>query len=236
MPDPRSLNATELQAFVDEYLSTLIEEEALLVLANRFCNAKICAAIASEPRLTSYGSVRAALVKHRATPQAHAVKFVHYLDWPVLLRFSVDTTIPATVRRAIDVQMLARLSKLALGIKIASARSCSRELLKALLVDPSPRVFGALLWNPRMTEDDLLAHIGSGRATGSQITLVAGHPKWSFRIPLRKAIVLSANAPKAVAASQLRHLSALDLQQIARNPQVSIYLKRVIERLPGRGR
>ncbi|HUP64352.1 MAG TPA: hypothetical protein VM557_03630 [Thermoanaerobaculia bacterium] len=236
MPDPRALNATELQAFVDEHLSTLIEEEALLVLANRFCNAKIAAAIASEPRLTSYGSVRAALVRHRATPQAHAVKFVHYLDWPVLLRFSVDTTVPAPVRRAIDLQMLARLSKLALGIKIASARSCSRELLKALLVDPSPRVFGALLWNSRMTEDDLLAHIGSGRATGSQITLVAAHPKWSFRIPLRKAIVLSPNAPKSVAASQLPHLSAFDLQQIARNPQVSVYLKRVIERLPGRGR
>lgn len=234
MPDLRELNGEELQAFVEENGESLLEEEALQVLANRYCSPAVALRVAANPRLTSFYSVRAALVRHRATPQGHALKLLHHLYWVDLLKFSVDMTVSPGIRRAIDQQMLTRLPKLTLGEKITSARSCSRDLIKALIVDPSARVFEALLINPRLTEPDLLTLIGSNRASPPQLTLIAGSRKWAFRIAIRRALVLNADTPRAVAASQLLHLSAADLAALHSHPEVSTYLKRCIERLPGR--
>ncbi len=46
------------------------------------------------------------MVPHRLTPQAFAVKFVHCLYWFDLVRLSVEVTVPAPVRRAIDTQLV----------------------------------------------------------------------------------------------------------------------------------
>jgi hypothetical protein len=231
--DIREMNSGELDAFVAEHGQTLIEEEALAVLANRFCTPATAQRIASEQRLTSYYTVRAALVRSRSTPLAHAQKFVHHLYWRELLKFSTETTIPAPVRRAIDTQMLVRLPKITLGEKITAARVCSRELIKAMLNDPSPRVFEALMVNPRLLESDLLTHIGAGRATALQLGIIGNSPKWSYRYSIRLALVRNPETPRAVAASQLRFISKHDRAQIARLPGTSVYLRRVIEKLEG---
>ncbi len=231
MPDLRERNTEELERFVEERGGALIEEEALLVLENRFCTAAIAERIAQDPRLTAYYAVRAALVRNRATPHAHALKFVHHLYWRDLLKFSVEMTIPAVTRRAIDVQLLARLPKVTLGEKITAARICSRELVRALMLDPSPRVFEAVLVNPQLVEPDLLNHIGSGRATGLQLSLVAANPKWGFRITVRRALVLNPETPKGVAAAQLPYLPKGELVSLLRHPQISAYVKKCIQRI-----
>lgn len=227
----RSLNREELAEFLEIAGESLTEQEALAVMDNRFCNAQICLQIANSTRLTSFYSVRANLVAHRATPQGHALKFVHYLLWRDLLRFSTETRINASVRRAIDGQMLARLPKLTLGERIASARSCSRELIKKLLFDHEPRVFENLLNNPRLTEDDLVAFIDSEKATADPLAAIANHRKWSFRYPIRRSLVTNPVTPRAVAASQLRFLQRQDLQGLLRRPETSVYLRRCIERI-----
>ncbi|MCA1733619.1 MAG: hypothetical protein LC732_08450 [Acidobacteria bacterium] len=229
--DIRDMNSAELDAFVAEHAGTLIEEEALLVLANRFCTPATAQRIASDLRLTSYYTVRAALVRSRATPLAHAQKFIHHLYWRELLKYSTETTIPAPVRRAIDNQMLVRLPKITLGEKITAARSCSRELIKAMLRDPSTRVFEALLVNPRLIESDLLTHIGSGRATPQQLGLIGSSTKWSYRYSIRLALVRNPETPRATAAGQLRFLSKGDLALLARLPTTSRYLRTCIERM-----
>ncbi len=231
MPDLRDLNAEELQRFLDEHGSALLEDEALLILENRFCTPAIAQRIAQDQRLTAYYSVRAALVRNRATPQAHALKFVHYLYWRELLKFSTDTRISAAVRRAIDQQMLMRLPKITLGEKIAAARACSRELIRALLTDPNPRVFEALLVNPRLTEPDLVTHISSNRASGPQLAAIAASPKWSYRRAIRRALVINTDTPKAIVASQVRHLTRREMEEIAKHPQASAYVKMCIRRL-----
>jgi hypothetical protein len=233
VPDLRELNAEELERFVEESGGSLMEEEALLILENRYLTPKIVQRIAQDLRLTSYYAVRAALVRNRITPQAHALKFVHHLYWADLLKFSVQTTIPAVVRRAIDQQMLARLPKITLGEKITAARLCSRDLVRALMLDPSPRVFEALLVNPRLVEPDLLNHIGSGRATPQQLALVSSNPKWGFRISVRRALVLNAETPRGVAASQLPHLPKGDLLTLLKHPGISPYVKKCIQKVVG---
>jgi hypothetical protein len=226
----RDLNHSELHSLVDERLLRLDEDEALAVLDNRHCSAEICTAIAQSSKLTSFYSVRARLVSHRATPMTYSLKFVRHLFWNDLLRMSVDVRILAPVRRAIDQQLLGRLPKLTIGERVTTAKSCSRELIRAMLFDPDAKVFRALLINPRLSEDTLIFYIGHDNAGARQISLVADDRRWKFRPAIREAILKSPNAPKSVAASQIPHLPEPRLREIARSPELSTYLKVCIDR------
>lgn len=222
----------ELEEALDE-VPGLLEDEVLSILDNPYATPRLLAKIAQTARLTAFYSVRMKLVAHRQTPQAHAVKFVHYLYWFDLLTLSINVQVPAPVRRAIDNQLVNRAERLSLGERIASARRCSAALIKVFLYDPHPRVFEHLLTNKRLREDDLLALVASDRATADQLQMIAGDMKWSYRYAVRKALVLNPATPRAAAASQLRFLSRRDLAQIHANPRTSVYLRRCIERMDG---
>lgn len=226
----KSLGREELEAFARENLQQLVEDEALALLDNPYCSPALCGAVAQVPRLTGFYSVRLRLVAHRATPQAHAVKLVHYLYWNDLVRLSAEVTVPSTVRRSIDKQLLLKVDKLTLGEKIASAKRCSQALIKALLFDPEPRVLAALLINQRLREDDVVLLASSSRASAEHLRLIAADRRWSFRYPVRKALVLNPATPRSTAAAQLRFLSRRDLVMIHSRPDTSVYLRRCIER------
>jgi hypothetical protein len=226
----RRFSAIELSAFVTENVSSLLEDEALALLDNTHCTAAVCQALARNQRLTAFYSVRLCLVRHRATPLTHAVKLIHYLHWPDLLRLSVDVTVLAQVRRSIDTQLLARLSKLSLGEKIAAAKRCSAALIKVLLFDPDPNVFASLLINQLVREEDLLLLAASDSASAEKLRLLAADQKWSSRYAIRRALAVNPATPRSVAASQLRFLSNRDLRIIHHDPATSTYIRRCIER------
>lgn len=236
MPPPatkhlKSLNKDALFSFLSENLNFLTEDETLALLENPHITPKWCGVIAQTQRLAAFYGVRVRLVAHRQTPQAHAVKLVHYLFWPDLVRLSVEVTIPPTVRRAIDTVLMTRVEKLSLGEKIAAAKRCSAALIKVFLFDPAPHVFASLLVNQLLREEDLLILASSSEAKSHQLMMIAEDRKWSQRYALRKAIVLNSAAPRSIAASQLRFLSRRDLREIHSNPSTSVYLRRCIERL-----
>lgn len=227
----KELTADELDRFCGENLQSLTEEEALAVIAHGYVTASLLGKLAQNQRLNGFYSVRVALVAHRQTPQAHAVRLVHYLHWFDLVALSVNVQVPAPVRRAIDTQLLNRVGKLTLGEKISSARRCSHALIKVLLFDPHPKIFEALLTNKRLREDDLLALANSSEATVEQLRMLSEDPKWSYRYAIRVALVLNPSTPRAAAASQLRFLRRIDLVRIHANPATSVYLRRCIERM-----
>lgn len=230
----KELSREELTDFVAENASVLTEEEALAILENAQVTPQVLGRIAQIPRITGFHSVRVRLVGHRQTPQAHAVKLVHYLYWIDLINLSVDVHVPAPVRRAVDNQLLARVEKLTLGERVSSARRCSAALVKVFLYDEHPRVFEALLVNQRLREDDLLALIASRRATSDQLRMIAEDMRWSYRYAVRKALVMNPDTPRASAAAQLKHLSRRDLRMIHDNPNTTVYVRRCIERLQPR--
>ena len=229
--DLKALPRDALHAFVAENLKYLTEDEALAVLDNPYANSRLLGTVAQNQRLTGFYSVRLRLVAHRQTPQAHAVKLVHYLHWPDLVRLSVEVTVPAATRRAIDTILLNRVDKLSLGERISAARRCSQVLIKVFLFDPDPKVFASLLVNQRLREDDLLYLLSSTQATPEQLRMIGDDRRWSFRYAIRKALVLNALTPRSTAAAQLRFLSRRDLVLLHKNPSISTYLKRCIERL-----
>jgi hypothetical protein len=228
--DLKSLPREELALYVAENVRHLVEEEALAVLDNPFVTPAVIQQIAQNQRLTGFYSVRLRLVSHRSTPLAHATKLVHYLYWPDLIRLSTVVHVPAPVRRSIDNVLLARVDKLTLGERIASARLCSHALVKVLLLDPDPKVFASLLVNPRLREDDLLFLASSAQhSTTEKLALLAADYKWSYRYAIRKALAMNPATPRAAAASQLRYLSRRDLDSIHARPDTSVYIRRCIE-------
>jgi hypothetical protein len=227
----REMNREDLGHFFETALPSLLEEEALAVMSNHYCNSVMLAAIAREARLTSHASVRRALVAHRLTPQGQAMKFVHYLRWHELLRLSTDVRVPPSVRRAIEDQMKIRLARITLGEKISSAGFCSREIVRVLLREKDSKVFAALLRNQRMSEEHLLQHIESELARPEQLRMISEHPRWSRRYAVRRAIVRNPRTPRAVAASVLVHLNRTDLEELRKRPQTSRYLLACMERL-----
>ena len=221
----------DLAELLDRGISSLTEDDALSIIDHPFVTSAIIQKVAQDPRLSSFYAVRLKLVAHRKTPQMYAAKLVHYLHWPDLVRLSVDVMVPAPVRRAVDVQLLARVTELTLGQRIASARRCSLALIKHFIFDPDPRVFAALLVNQRLREDEILALIASERATRDQLSILANDIKWSFRYSIRRALVLNPSTPRSIAAAQLRHLTVADLRNIYHRAETSVYLRRCIERL-----
>ncbi|HYS52304.1 MAG TPA: hypothetical protein VER58_00905 [Thermoanaerobaculia bacterium] len=227
----KSFTRDELLTFVNENVRNLLEDEALAVLDNPYVTPAICQKIAQTQRLTGFYSVRLSLVANKQTPQAHAVKLIHYLYWADLVRLSIDVKIHAPVRRAMDTILVNRVGELTLGERITSAKRCTQALIKAFLFDQDPRVFEALLVNQRLREEDLVLVAGSDRATTEQLRILAADRKWSYRYPIRKALVMNPKTPRATAASLLRSLTARDLRMIHEHPATSVYLRRCIERL-----
>lgn len=200
-------------------------------MSNRNCTTAILAEIANSSRLTIHYSIRMRLVEHRSSPQGQALRFVNHLRWPDLLRLSVSMFVLPPIRRAIDVRLGALLPELTLGEKIAAAKRCSRDTITRLLFDPDPRVFAALLINPRLVEDDLIRIIAHERVETDKLIQIANDRKWSLRYPIRLALLANPRTPRAIAARQLRYLAQRDLRQIHENPSTSTYLRRCIERL-----
>lgn len=229
--DIRLLDRGALAGYVEENLWRMSEEEALAVLASPHCTASVCAELAYSSRLTLHYPIRLRLVEHRATPLGQAMKFVSHLYWSDLLRLSMSMRVAPAVRRAIDVRLIALLPGLTLGERIAAAKRCSREVIGHLLFDPEPRVFSALMINPRLVEDDLVRLIASERVPPEKLAIVGGDRKWSCRYAIRLALVLNQATPRAVAASQLRYLSRRDLSDLEEHPATSTYIRRCIEKI-----
>lgn len=230
----KSLERDELDAFVTENVRSLLEDEAVAVLENPYVTPQLCQLIAQTQRLIGFYSVRLRLVAQRATPQAHAVKLVHYLYWPDLLRLSTDVKVSPAVRRAIDNQLLLKVGKLSPGEKIASARRCSQALIRQFLFDDDPRVFASLLVNQRLREEDLVMLVSSNRPSAEHLQILAADRKWSSRYAIRRALVMNPLTPRSIAASQLRFLTPADRRDIHSRPETSVYLQRCIERLDRR--
>jgi hypothetical protein len=225
------LDSAALADYVEQWLPSLGEEEALAVLDNPFCTAAICQRIARAGRLTSLHSVRLRLVTHRATPRAEAMRLVPFLNWPDLLRLSNNVQVWPQIRRAAEARLGVDVERMTIGERISTAKVCSRELIRTLLFDRDRRVFASLLINPRLTEDDLMRLLSSDRAGPEILAMIADDPRWGQRYAVRMALVMNPATPKAAAASQLRFLRRTDLSSLASSPRLSLFLKRCIERL-----
>jgi hypothetical protein len=209
----------------------LTPQHVTLALRNPAAPSSFIRKVAANPDWIKAHEVKTAIVLHPRTPRALAMNLVGHLWWRDLVRVSDRMALAPPLRRAAERLLATRLQELALGERIALARIAGRGLIGALRRDESPGVVRALLGNPRIVEEDVVAMAVAATTPREVLRAVAEDPRWSCRPPVQKAIVRHPETPRSVALRFLRVLSRPALRELMAAPKVPHLVKVAIERL-----
>ena len=222
----REGNKSELDLLLADRLEEIEPAAVRQLFRNPFLTGvQIDRLLASQRLLSSY-EVRMEVARHPRSPQLLALRFIPGLYWADLVRVGLDTRLHPVVRRAAEIRLIARLPALAVGEKMAIARSASPGVLSALRHDPTPKVIAALLENPRLTEGLLLPLVAAEGAQTGVLAVVAGNPKWSIRYPIRFALCQNSRTPLERVLALLPLLKRGDLSSLAANPHLRLPVRR----------
>ncbi len=222
----REGNERELDLLLADRLEEIEPAEARQLFRNPFLTGVQVEQVLASNRLLSSYEVRSEAARHPRTPQLIALRFIPGLYWADLVRLGLDMRLHPIVRRAAESRLVERLPVLAVGEKIAIARSAAPAVLQALRNDPTPRVIAALLENPRLTEGLLLPLVASESALPSVLAVIAGSAKWSVRYPVRLALCQNTRTPLDRVLVLLPLLKRGDLCSVAANPHLRLPVRR----------
>jgi len=219
-----------LAALVDEQLRRFTERDVLQALRHPFCGREVLEAIETSS-LLRLRSVKKAFARHPAASRPTALQCLEDLTWRDLVEVGRETRTPAPVRASCVQQLLEKLPRLALGEKIALARLADRPVLPALLVEKEPRVLEAVLANPRLVEDDLVAWITTRNPLPERLGMLAGDPRWSQRRQVREALLRNPSTPRPAALALLLSGTRTEWRLVMENPSADPLLAACAERL-----
>ncbi|MGD2114123.1 MAG: hypothetical protein PVG07_03660 [Acidobacteriota bacterium] len=222
----RGAETEELHDLLHRYAAEMDVREAVHALRNPFLGREGIETVAEQGRLLASYEVKRLIALHPRTPEPLALRFVPSLFWRDLLEMGVDTRVRPTVRRAADRRLMGRLSSLATGEKMAVARRASGRILSRLRHDPSPRVAGALLENPRITEGILVPLVASDDAQPKVLELVARNRRWGVRYEVRLALCCNPRTPVRTVLPILPMLRKRDLRTVAREIRLPAAVRR----------
>lgn len=109
---------------------------------------------------------------------------------------------------------------LTLGERKWLARTHDREQLALLLRDPHPAVVAILLDNPHIAEGDVVRIASARPAVPASLALIAGHPRWSVRHAVKRALALNPSTPLADAIRIVTTLRSQELRELAADPSL----------------
>lgn len=222
----REGNEEALQELLAGRLDEIDPPAAKQLFRNPFLTGALIERLLESRTLLSSYDVRLEAARHPRTPQLAALRFIPGLYWADLVRVALDMRLHPVVRRAAETRLVERLPVLAVGEKMAIARSASPGVLAALRTDPTPRVIAALLENPRLTEGLLLPLVASDAAATAVLAVVAASPKWSVRYPVRLALCQNPRTPLDRVLQLLPMLKRADLIGLAADFRLKLPVRR----------
>jgi hypothetical protein len=222
----REAGPEELLSLVREWADGLAPGAVRQALRNPFAGAELIEEVVARPRLISDYEVRRDLAFHRETPEVVALRFVPGLYWRDLVELGVEVRVRPPVRHAADRYLTERLPSLAEGEKMAIARRASAGVISRLRHDPSQRVIGALLENPRLTEGLLAPLVRHEVARPAVLALVAANPRWGVRHEVRVGLAQNPQTPVETALRILPWLKKPELRAVAAAQRVSDAVRR----------
>lgn len=123
------------------------------------------------------------------------------------------------------------LKDLTLGHRKSLAKSSKMNILRRLFKDQDPAVIRSLLFNPRLTESDILK-IASLKPTSSRVLeeIFRSH-KWIARYRVKKALVCNPYCPPSIAVHLLKFLLISDLREIVKIEDLHLAVKEAAHQL-----
>lgn len=231
----READSEELLELVREHVTELQVPEVRQIMRNPYLTREVIEIVADQRSLLSAYEVRREIATHRATPETLALRLVTGLYWRDLMTLGTDTRVRPTVRRAADRRLGERLSGLAIGEKMAIARRAGPGVLSRLRTDPSPRVMGAILQNPRLTPGVLLPVVTNDDTPGPVLEMIARNRRWGVRYPIRVALAKNPSTPPQAALRILPQLKKRDLKGVAGDVRIATVVRRRAGLLLGEG-
>ena len=224
----------ELHEVVREHQEELDPIALRQLFRNPHLNRQVIELVLADRRLLAFHEVRKELARHPQTPEVRALRFVAGLFWRDLLELASDHRVRPRLRRSAERHLVDRISGLGAGEKVAIARRSGPLLVSQLRHDSEPRVIAALLENPRLTEGGLMPLVSSETAKPEILTLVARHPKWGIRYPVRLSLARNRRTPVQTALGLLPLLKKNDLKGLAQDRRLSMAVRRRAAVLLGR--
>ena len=213
--------ATAEPAFLEGALENrgLDEELVLLLLHNRGATGSVLQRLSSEDRFRRSYNIRRDLAHHPNTPRAIAMGLVHHLFWRDLALCADDYRVPPPVRRIAVKLLESRLEDLALGEQITLARTGGRSVVLVMRRTRQEPVALALLENPRLVEDDLVAMAAIPDTPPPILDVIARSRRWMQRYRVRMALLQNRRTPVGTALTLLPGLLRRDLESLALHPE-----------------
>ena len=222
----REAGPEALTDLVRRHLTDLNPPALRQLFRNPHLNRQTIELLLAERRLLTFQEVKKELARHPQTPEVRALRFASGLFWRDLLELAGDTRVRPRIRRAAERHLVNRVPGLGAGEKVAIARRAGPLLVAQLRHDPEPRIVDALLENPRLTEGALMPLLSSDTARPEILSLVARHPKWGIRYPIRLALARQRRTPVQTALGILPHLKKQDLKGIESNRRLNMAVRR----------
>lgn len=231
----REAGGEELRGLLRQHGDAVTAAEALQALANPHLGSDGVELLAARRDLLTAYEVKKAIALHPEAPSVLARRLLVGLFWRDLLAAGQDLRLSPVLRRTADRTLADRLPGLSLGEKINIARRAGTGLIVHLRNDPSPRVMGALLENPRLTEGSLMPVLSRDTTPGPVLEVVANDNRWGVRYPIRATLAKNPATPAQAALRALPHLKKHDLKTVARDVRIPAPVRRRADLLLGRG-
>lgn len=209
------------------------EDHVIALLRNPAVNQEIISEISERYDWLSSYKVQCAIVNCSKTPHTLAMRFLQALFWNDLLKTSLNLRLNPRIRRAAENHLRDKISGLTLGEKINLARTGPRSVVHFLKNDDESRVIAALLRNPHVVEDDILAVINNQFTSPAILRAIGEDYKWKVRYSVRFALVRNARTPLGVALGFLSKLRKPDLEALVKAPQTRELILRAASRILG---
>ena len=172
-------------------------------------------------------------VRDPSTPVGVGMRLVGALFWRDLVEVSRDPRLHPPLRRRAEGLLAERASDLTEGELVALARVADRPVISALAGCGRARVVAALLGNPRVREDDVLAMCRT--AGGSDVlSSVAACHRWRASRAVRLALARNPATPAPDALRALEGLQGPDLHALASDDRVPTLVRVGAARRAGR--
>jgi hypothetical protein len=241
-PDPSSvaaetlhqkvLQAGEDTRLLQELLDEAMPDEAVLIgLLRRSVPVRLLEVVGTKKPWCDRATVLGQVVLHPRCPRSLSLRLLPQLYWRQLADVAATHHVPAAVRVRAEASLKDQLRDLRLGERVTLARIATAPLLERLLAEGEPKVLEALLNNPRLREEDLLAALRRRDVTLALVEASSSSPRWSQRYFVRLELVLQPKTPLGVALLQMSSLVKRDLRRVAETPSLRPLLRVTAERL-----
>ena len=196
------------------------EAHLLALLRKRELSSVVIEALARHDRWNKRRVVRAAIVNHVKTPKTLALRLLSLLFWNEQLKVATNIRLPMALRVASESRLKERLPELEAGEKISIAYSAPTGILRKLALENDDKIIRALLRNPRLREQEVIAIVRRESTSGLVLRVVSLSERWVHRPAVRTALVSHSNTPIHVALLLLQDVPERELRTLLRESEL----------------